>query len=197
MKKIHYFIILFIISSKICAAELLGSLEGNLYTDSAEIFTTTLPTLEGQIRDQPNAVSVYEKSTGSQDSIEYYKVPEEFLDKYHEIGPAQYHLVSQNKLIESRYKPNFESIELLKQGILKMGEHDVFVSTLSIPEGSRIKDAEEKTKDMVVLLGSLIVNSKLFIYQIANSLDQNIDDKKILALTERLKTWVIETEFKN
>ena len=72
--------------------------------------------MKGELRDFPNAVSVYDVDTGAQDSLEYYPVPEVEQAKYASQGSADYYQQFIRKsFIDQRYKGTFKQVKIINE----------------------------------------------------------------------------------
>ena len=180
------------------ARDLLGVLEGDQKKKKKGVFTTTLPSLEGELRDFPNAVSVYNALIGSQDSLEFYPVPEQELDKYKEFGPKLYHASFMRRaIIDGRYKDTFNNVRIVSEELRNLDEMPLFITMIEVPGGSQIMDNEGNKKDLWVALGSTLQNDRIFIYQVAVTFfGKYVPDELPEKLKQKIIDWANKTSFK-
>ncbi len=181
------------------SAELMGKLNGNIYTSVDNVFTTQIPSLEGELRDFPNAVSVYYMLTGSQDSLEFYPVPEQEQKKYQEKGPEAYHAEFIRKaFIKRRYEESFKSIDIsiIDERSETINKNSLHIITIELPGGSQLSDSNGRRKNMWVGLGAVMQGEMVYVYQVAitDNGKSNIEDVKG-QITEKIISWVGKTTF--
>ena len=172
-----------------------GRLEGFTYTAKDSVFVTKLPSLQGEIRDFPNAVSVYSPEQGSQDSLEHYPVPEAEISKYVSQNPADYFAeFIRTSLIKRRYQNHFLGLKIINEKAFRVNDHDIYILTMKLPQASQRTTSEGIPMDLVVSLATMISGEKIYIFQVAVSPDNNsvtITDSNI----DKILEWVKNTTF--
>lgn len=190
MKIISITLFIFLFTTDVSAEALLGKLSGTTYTDTNGIFTTTLPSLDGELKDFPNAVSVYYSLTGSQDSLEYYPVPENELKKFDVLGPKTYHSQFINKsIIDKRYRETFKNVNIVSEHLETIHDTSMYITVLELPNGSAITDGKNVKQDLWVTLGSMIQGKNIFLYQIAVT---DISNKNNIEITKNMSRKIIQ-----
>lgn len=175
--------------------ELAGNISDGVYHSADGFYTTRLPDLNGEIRDFPNAVSMFNIETGAQDSFEYFRIPASELTKYEESGAEDYHRQFIGvAFIDKRFKASFQDVTLASDGLVKIGDKDVFISALNMQASSQSEAGKFSGQQLRVLLGSVVEGEYMLIYQIAETAD-DIDDYKEFAerATKKLIIWLGST----
>ncbi len=184
-------------SISISAQELMGKLDGNVYTDKDNAFTTVLPSLQGEIKEFPNAVSVYNALLGNQDSLEYYPVPAKELKMFKDVGPEIYHSGFMHRaIIDGRYKETFDKVRVVSEEMEAAGEKQLYLATLEVPGASQIMDGAGNKKDLWVALGSTLHNDKIYIYQVAVTfIGKYVTEELTRNIKQRVIDWASNTQF--
>lgn len=195
-----YISLLFLIVSfaqNVSAQGLLGEMDGLVYTDPKGVFTTTLPSIEGELKEFPNAVSVYFSLSGAQDSLEYYAVPSNEMEKYSQDGPKAYHAeFTQKSLIDKRYKDSFNKINIISEKLETINQTPMYITTIALPNGSAITDGKMVKQDLWVTLGTLIHGQNIFVYQVAvTDFGKTNPDELNQSMSKKIIEWATHTEF--
>lgn len=181
------------------STELMGKLDGNIYTSVDNVFTTQIPSLEGELRDFPNAVSVYSMLLGAQDSLEFFPVPEREQKKYQEQGSEKYHAeFIRNAFIKKRYEETFSSIDIsiIDERSESINENPLHIITIALPGGSQLSDSNGKRRNMWVGLGAVMKGEKVYVYQVAVSDNGEINTEQAKGqIAEKIISWVTNTTF--
>jgi len=181
------------------AAELRGKLEASTYTDENGYFTTELPTLDGELKEFPNAVSVFSEQTGAQDSLEFYPLPIEEQDSYIKLGAHDYLTgYVRRELIDGRYRESFAEVKIISEQIESVKGKPFYLTVLELPRGSNIRDAGILPKDMWVAIGTQVQDKKVYIFQVAlTKTDEMTATDVALTVISKVLAWAGKTRFRN
>jgi len=156
-----------------------------------------MPSMDGELRDFPNAVSLYSEKNGAQDSLEYYPIPDNELGKYRIDGAGSYHAnFVRESLIDKRYREHFKNLSIVSEKLHTVEGNPLYLTTLSLPGGSQLVDDNNRRRDLWVTLGTLVSGDRIFIYQRAvTDLGDTDKEQLVQEMTERIVHWASETTY--